>query len=123
MTDTAIAELAPTVGVRAACQALGAAQANYYRRHRHSPAPETAGADPAPGPAPSPVAPHHLFMWASVTVGTVDSDAVRMTRSSESQPLDDGGVGQSAGFAHHLQAVAAAALFEHVDQAGREPGA
>ena len=46
MTDTAIAELAPTVGVRAASQALGAAQASYYRRHRHSPPPER----PAPTP-------------------------------------------------------------------------
>ena len=40
MTDTAIAELAPRVGVRDACQAVGAAQAGYYRRHRTSPAPE-----------------------------------------------------------------------------------
>ena len=37
MTDRAVAELAPHVGVRAACQAVGAAQAGYYRRHRHSP--------------------------------------------------------------------------------------
>jgi len=46
VTDTAIAELAPTIGVRDACQAVGAAQASYYRRHRHSPAPER----PAPIP-------------------------------------------------------------------------
>ena len=39
MIDAAIAELAPRIGVRAACDALGAAQASYYRRHRHSPAP------------------------------------------------------------------------------------
>lgn len=39
MTDAAIAELAPAIGVRAACDAVGAAQASYYRRHRHSPAP------------------------------------------------------------------------------------
>lgn len=39
MTDTAIAELAPSIGVRAACDTLGAAQASYYRRHRASPAP------------------------------------------------------------------------------------
>lgn len=39
MTDAAIAELTPTVGVRAACHAVGAAQAGYYRRHRTSPAP------------------------------------------------------------------------------------
>ena len=40
MTDTAIAELAPEVGVRAACEVLGAAQAGYYRRHRQSPTPQ-----------------------------------------------------------------------------------
>lgn len=39
MTDEAIATLTATVGVRAACAVLGAAQAGYYRRHRHSPAP------------------------------------------------------------------------------------
>ena len=33
-------ELTPQRGVRAACQAVGAAQASYYRRHRQSPAPE-----------------------------------------------------------------------------------
>jgi putative transposase len=37
VTDTAIAELAAQVGVRDACQAVGAAQASYYRRHRQSP--------------------------------------------------------------------------------------
>ena len=36
MTDTAIAELLACVGVRHACQAVGAAQASYYRRHRTS---------------------------------------------------------------------------------------
>ena len=40
MTDTAIAELASTIGVRDACQAVGAAQAGYYRRHRQSPPPQ-----------------------------------------------------------------------------------
>ena len=40
MTDRAVAELAPHVGVRAACRAVGAAQAGYYRRHRHSPPPQ-----------------------------------------------------------------------------------
>ena len=39
MTDTAIAELVPCGGVRDACQAVGAAQASYYRRHRASPPP------------------------------------------------------------------------------------
>jgi len=42
MTDKAIAELAPRIGVRQACEALGAAQAGYYRRHRQSAAPERA---------------------------------------------------------------------------------
>ena len=39
MTDQAVMELAPQVGVRDACEAVGVAQASYYRRHRHSPAP------------------------------------------------------------------------------------
>ena len=39
MTDAAVIELAPQIGVRAACQAVGDAQAGYYRRHRISPAP------------------------------------------------------------------------------------
>ena len=46
MTDTAIAELAPRVGVRDACQAVGAAQAGYYRLHRTS----------APSARPVPIA-------------------------------------------------------------------
>ena len=46
MTDAAIVELAPTIGIRAACEAVGASQASYYRRHRHSPAP------PRPTPLP-----------------------------------------------------------------------
>jgi putative transposase len=44
VTDAAVTELAPQIGVRAACQAVGGAQAGYYRRHRASPAP----ARPAP---------------------------------------------------------------------------
>jgi putative transposase len=40
VTDQAVMELTPQLGVRAACQAVGAAQASYYRRHRQSPAPE-----------------------------------------------------------------------------------
>jgi putative transposase len=46
VTDTAITELAPQVGVRAACDAVGVAQAGWYRRHRQSPAPVR----PAPVP-------------------------------------------------------------------------
>ena len=39
MIDDAIAELAPLVGIRAACRATGRPQASHYRRHRQSPAP------------------------------------------------------------------------------------
>ena len=39
MTDASVADLAPQIGLRAACHAVGAAQAGYYRRHRISPAP------------------------------------------------------------------------------------
>ena len=39
MTDQAITELAPIVGVRQACAAVGEAQARWYRRHRQSPPP------------------------------------------------------------------------------------
>jgi putative transposase len=39
VTDQAVTQLAPQLGVRAACEAVGAAQAGYYRRHRQSPAP------------------------------------------------------------------------------------
>jgi putative transposase len=46
MTDTAISELAPVVGVRAACDAVGVPQASWYRRHRQFPAPQR----PAPIP-------------------------------------------------------------------------
>ena len=36
--DQAIDELAPVIGTRAACAALGHSRATYYRRHRRSPA-------------------------------------------------------------------------------------
>src|SRR6476646_11243587 len=39
VSDAAIAELAPKIGVRNACDAVGVAQAGYYRRHRSSPPP------------------------------------------------------------------------------------
>ncbi len=39
MVDQTIAELAPIVGKRAACAALGRSRATYYRRHRRSPPP------------------------------------------------------------------------------------
>jgi putative transposase len=37
--EEAVAELAPLVGVRAACRATGRSQADHYRRHRQSPPP------------------------------------------------------------------------------------
>ena len=40
MTDQAVMELAPQLGVRDACEVVGVAQASYYRRHRQSPAPQ-----------------------------------------------------------------------------------
>jgi putative transposase len=46
VTDQAIAELAPRTGARAACAAVAAPQASWYRRHRASPAP------PRPEPVP-----------------------------------------------------------------------
>ena len=46
ITDAVVAELAPDVGVRAACRGIATPQANYYRRHRRSPAP------PRPAPIP-----------------------------------------------------------------------
>jgi putative transposase len=38
--DGAIAELAPVIGVRAACRATGRSQATHYRQHRQSPPPQ-----------------------------------------------------------------------------------
>ena len=46
MSDAAIAESAPKIGVRNACDVVGVAQASYYRRHRLSPSPQR----PAPLP-------------------------------------------------------------------------
>ena len=39
MIDQAVGELAPLVGVRRSCAAVGEAQARWYRRHRQSPPP------------------------------------------------------------------------------------
>ena len=50
MTDLAIAALAPVVGTRSACAALGEPRARYYRRHRQSPAPEAAPTTRRPQP-------------------------------------------------------------------------
>lgn len=48
MTEDALAELAPEVGVAAACQALGRPRATHYRHHRVSPPPGPAHGPPAP---------------------------------------------------------------------------
>jgi len=56
MTDEAIATLAPVIGIRAACAALGWPQANHYRRHRASPVPIR----PAPIPHTARVQPRAL---------------------------------------------------------------
>jgi putative transposase len=48
--DAAIAELAPMVGVREACESLGEAQARWYRRHRQRPVPPRPQRTPAPQP-------------------------------------------------------------------------
>jgi putative transposase len=50
MTDAAVAELGPLVGVRAACAAVGEAQARWYRRHRQSPPPPKPERVAAPQP-------------------------------------------------------------------------
>ena len=50
MIDQAITELAPLVGVRAGCAAVGEAQARWYRRHRQSPPPPRPERVPAPQP-------------------------------------------------------------------------
>jgi putative transposase len=48
--DAAITELAPIVGVRRACAAVGEAQARWYRRHRQSPPAPRPARPPAPQP-------------------------------------------------------------------------
>jgi len=50
MVDQTIADLAPIVGKRAACAALGRSRATYYRRHRQSPPPPRQPRTPTPQP-------------------------------------------------------------------------
>jgi putative transposase len=50
MADQAIEELAPLIGTRAACAAIGQPRATYYRRHRASPARPRPPRVPAPQP-------------------------------------------------------------------------
>ena len=87
MTDTAIAELAPQVGVRAACEVLGAAQAGYYRRHRQSPPPQR--------PEPIPHRDRHQprALSEAERQAILDAAAQRPVRRC----LTDRGVGHAAG--------------------------
>jgi len=50
MIDPAVTELAPVIGFRRACVAVGEAQARWYRRHRQSPTPPKPERVPAPQP-------------------------------------------------------------------------
>jgi putative transposase len=50
MTDAAITELTPLIGVRAACRATGRSQAGHYRRHRRSPPPAKPKTERKPQP-------------------------------------------------------------------------
>ncbi len=50
MTTQAIAELAPVVGTKAACRALGRPRPTRYRHHRKSPAPPKPERAPTPQP-------------------------------------------------------------------------
>src|SRR4029453_78775 len=50
MVDQTIGDLAPVIGKRAACAALGRSRATYYRRHRQSPAPLRPGRERSPQP-------------------------------------------------------------------------
>lgn len=50
MIDAAVAELAPIVGVTAACDAVGETRARWYRRHPVSPKPPASKAPPRPQP-------------------------------------------------------------------------
>ena len=48
--DEAITELAPVVGVKDACAAVGRPRATHYRRHRQSPPPPRPEREPRPQP-------------------------------------------------------------------------
>ncbi len=50
MMDQVIAELAPVVGVKAACKALGRPRATHYRQHRQSPPPPRPSRERKPQP-------------------------------------------------------------------------
>jgi len=80
VTDAAISTLAARVGVRAACVAVGAAQAGYYRRHRASVAP----------PRPAPVAHRDRQQPRALTVAERDRilDVLHSRRFADLAPAE-----------------------------------
>ena len=86
MTDTAIAELAPEVGVRAACEALGAAQAGYYRRHRQSPPPQR----------PAPIRHRDRHQPRALSAGRASRNPRRAAQRPVRRHLTDRGLGHAA---------------------------
>ncbi len=50
MTDAAITDLTPVVGVKDACAAVGRPRATHYRWHRKSPPPARPQREPKPQP-------------------------------------------------------------------------
>jgi putative transposase len=85
MTDAAIAELVPVTGRRAACAAVGAAQASWYRRHRQSP----------PPPKPEPIA--HRDRRQPRALAPVERQAVVDVLHSERFADAAGDLGNSPG--------------------------
>lgn len=80
MTDAAITELAPHLGVRGACHAVGAAQASYYRRHRQSP--------PPPRPEPIPHRQRHQPRALSTSEQQAILDALHSERFADLAPAE-----------------------------------
>lgn len=80
MTDDAITTLTAQIGVRAACEAVGATQAGYYRRHRVSPTPER----PSPTPHRERVQPRALSAVERQTI----LDALHSERFMDLAPAE-----------------------------------
>src|SRR5664280_1369282 len=80
VTDDAITTLAPQVGVRAACVAVGAAQAGYYRRHRITPAPVR--------PAPTPHRDRHQPRALTESEREVILDVLHSNRFADLAPAE-----------------------------------
>src|SRR5689334_751088 len=80
VTDAAITELAPIIGVREACENLGAAQAGYYRRNRQSPTP--------PRPQPVPHRDRHQPRALSVEERQAILDQLHSPRFVDSAPAE-----------------------------------